>query len=88
VLESAYVRRAALELQGLTGRDVEFETLHGERPSRPIVEFADRMGASLLFLATHGRTGIVRLRLGSVAAEVVRHARCPVVLHQPPEIPE
>lgn len=87
VFESAYVGRAAHDLQALTGREVEFETLHGERPSRVVVEFADRMGASLLFLTTHGRTGLERLRVGSVAAEIVRHATCPIVLHRPPELP-
>lgn len=87
VFESAYVGRAAHDLQALTGREVEFETLHGERPSRVVVDYADRAGASLLFLTTHGRTGLERLRLGSVAAEIVRHATCPVVLHRPPELP-
>jgi nucleotide-binding universal stress UspA family protein len=52
-----------------------------------IVDFADRLGASLLFLTTHGRSGLDRLRLGSVAAEIVRHAACPVVMHRPPELP-
>lgn len=88
VFESAYVGRTARDLQALTGREVEFETLHGERPSRVIVEYADRVGASLLFLTTHGRTGLERLRVGSVAAEVVRHATCPIVLHRPPALPE
>ncbi len=87
VFESAYVGRSAHDLQSLIGLEVEFETLHGERTSRVIVDFADRLGASLLFLTTHGRSGLDRLRLGSVAAEVVRHATCPVVLHRPPELP-
>jgi nucleotide-binding universal stress UspA family protein len=87
VFESAYVGRAAHDMQSLIGHEVEFETLHGERPSRVIVDFADRLGASLVFLTTHGRSGLDRLRLGSVAAEVVRHATCPVVLHRPPHLP-
>lgn len=87
VFESAYVGRAAHDLQALTGHEVEFETLHGERPSRVVVEYADRAGASLLFVTTHGRTGLERLRLGSVAAEIIRHATCPIVLHRPPELP-
>lgn len=87
VFESAYVGRAAHDLQALIGHEVQFETVHGDRPSRAIVDFADRLGASLLFITTHGRSGLERLRLGSVAAEVVRHAACPVVLHRPPELP-
>ena len=87
VFESAYVGRAAHDMQSLIAHEVEFETLHGERPSRVIVDFADRLGASLVFLTTHGRSGLDRLRLGSVAAEIVRHASCPVVLHRPPHLP-
>ena len=50
------------------------------------IDFAREMETSLIFLATHGRTGLARLRSGSVAAEVVRHAHCPVVLFRPPEL--
>ena len=86
VSESAYPARVAHKIQAQTGHEVEYDVLHGERPSRAIVEFADRMGASLIFACTHGRTGLDRLRLGSVAAEIVRHASCPVVLHRPPTL--
>ncbi len=87
VFESAYVSRVAHEVQTSIGHEVQYETLHGDRPSRAIVDFADRLGASLMFLTTHGRSGLDRLRLGSVASEVVRHATCPVVLHRPPTLP-
>lgn len=84
VNESAYPARLARDMYHQTGHDMEYDVLHGDRPSRAIVEFADRMRASLIFASTHGRTGLQRLRLGSVSAEIVRHARCPVVLHRPP----
>jgi nucleotide-binding universal stress UspA family protein len=86
VLESAYPARLAHELQHASGHGVEYEVLHGNRPSKAIVDFAERMEASLIFATTHGRSGLDRLRLGSVAAEVVRHAPCPVVLHRPPQL--
>ena len=35
--------------------------------------------ADLIVMGTHGRTGVKRLLLGSVAEYVVRHANCPVV---------
>lgn len=84
VFESAYTARTAAELHRATGREVEYEVLHGDRPAAAIVDFATSSEARLIFLTTHGRSGIARLRLGSVAADVVRHARCPVVLHRPP----
>lgn len=86
VFESAYPARLAARLHEQTGHDVEYEVLHGDKPSRAIVDFAAGNQATLVFATTHGRTGLDRLRLGSVAAEVVRHAPCPVVLYRPPHL--
>jgi nucleotide-binding universal stress UspA family protein len=86
VIDSSFVSSRALELRRRIDRDVEFEVLHGGHTGRSITDFARETNASLIFLATHGRTGLARLRAGSVAAEVVRHAHCPVVLFRPPEL--
>jgi len=47
-------------------------------PAEEIVRTAARVQADVIVLATHGRTGIKRLLLGSVAEKVVRYAGCPV----------
>jgi nucleotide-binding universal stress UspA family protein len=44
-----------------------------------ITEVARRHGADLIVVATRGRTGVLHLLLGSVAARVVRTATCPVL---------
>jgi nucleotide-binding universal stress UspA family protein len=44
-----------------------------------IVRAADRRRCDLIVLGTHGRSGLERLLLGSVAEKVVRHAHCPVM---------
>ena len=44
-----------------------------------VVTAADEAQADLIVMGTHGRTGVKRLVLGSVAEYVVRHAKCPVV---------
>ena len=85
--ESGYPARLAHQLAGTIGREAEFEVLHGE-PADRIVDYAKVTNASLIFATTHGRTGMARFRLGSVAAEVVKHAPCPVVLHRPPHLAE
>ncbi len=36
-------------------------------------------GAEMIVMGTHGRTGIARFMLGSVASRVVSHAKCPVM---------
>jgi len=54
---------------------------------RAICEFAGENGADYIAMATHGRSGLRRLLLGSVAEVVVRHASVPVVLYPPSEDP-
>ncbi|MEA3338035.1 MAG: universal stress protein [Chloroflexota bacterium] len=52
----------------------------GSRPATTIVETAEAEGADLIMLATHGRGGMDRLVVGSVADRVVHHTNCPVFL--------
>lgn len=49
------------------------------RPSKEIAEVAKQIDADLVVVGTHGRTGLSRALLGSVAEEVVRHAPCDVL---------
>ena len=44
-----------------------------------ILDAARAGGAELIVMGTHGRTGVKRLLLGSVAEHLLRHADCPVV---------
>jgi len=50
-----------------------------ESAVKGIVEYAERENVDLIVLATHGRTGLSRMMIGSVAEKVVRHASCPVL---------
>lgn len=47
--------------------------------AQAITDAARRHGADLIVVATHGRTGMLHLLLGSVAERVVRTAACPVL---------
>ncbi|HEU0169460.1 MAG TPA: universal stress protein [Chloroflexota bacterium] len=49
-------------------------------PATAIVEAAADPGTAAVVMTTHGRTGLARLVLGSVAEEVVRHAETPVLV--------
>ena len=51
----------------------------GGIPAREIVRTAEESKTDMLVLGTHGRTGVARLFLGSVAAGVVATASCPVL---------
>jgi universal stress protein A len=48
-------------------------------PASEIIAIAERIGADLIVLTTHGRSGITRFLMGSTAEQVVRHAPCPVL---------
>ena len=48
-------------------------------PAGAIVHLAEKEGADMIVMPTHGRTGLLRLLMGSVAEEVVRKAKCPVL---------
>jgi nucleotide-binding universal stress UspA family protein len=49
-------------------------------PKKMIVEIANNWHADLIVIASHSRTGISRLLMGSVAESVLRHAKCPVLV--------
>lgn len=53
------------------------------RPYQAIVDAAKRFQADLIIMATHGRTGVSHLLLGSVAERVVRIADRPVLTLPP-----
>jgi nucleotide-binding universal stress UspA family protein len=48
-------------------------------PVTEILHLAQEIGADLIVMGTHGRTGLSRLLMGSVAEQVVRQAPCPVL---------
>jgi nucleotide-binding universal stress UspA family protein len=63
------------------GLSVESKTLRAIRPVHSeVVEFINSNAVDLVIMATHGRTGIRHLVLGSVTEKVVREACCPVLV--------
>lgn len=69
---------AAFATEVAPGLPVETEVLSGV-PARQILAYARRRGVDLIVMGTHGRTGVSRTLLGSVAEAVVRRAPCPVL---------
>jgi nucleotide-binding universal stress UspA family protein len=51
-------------------------------PAGEIVRLAGEEGAEMIVLGTHGRTGMTRLLMGSVAEAIVRRAPCPVLVYR------
>jgi nucleotide-binding universal stress UspA family protein len=61
----------------LPAKDCHFRS---GRPCPEICAAAQKLNAGLVVIATHGRTGLEHLTLGSTAEKVVRHAGCPVLV--------
>jgi nucleotide-binding universal stress UspA family protein len=58
---------------------VDAEVLDGY-PINAILQRQEQKGHDLIVMGTHGRSGIKRLVLGSVAENVLRSAKCPVLM--------
>lgn len=63
---------------GDAGARAEMELVFGDTTDE-ILGAAERTKADLIVMGTHGRTGLSRLAMGSVAEQIVRRAACPVV---------
>ncbi|WP_435117617.1 universal stress protein [Halolamina sp. C58] len=69
----------AVEHAADQGREIDTVRVT-DRPARAIVDYADEEGVDHIVIGSHGRTGVTRVLLGSVAENVVRRAPCPVTV--------
>lgn len=80
VRETAYLTRIVHD-SPVEIRD--YDTAHDRHPARALAAAADERPGTILVVGTQGRSGLRRLRLGSVALDAVRRARCPVLVVPP-----
>ncbi|QAT87973.1 universal stress family protein [Corallococcus coralloides] len=82
--DEAELRRqlGALVPRDVAGRGitVRMELLSGVHAAQTLCQAAERYGADIFCMGSHGRTGVSRAVLGSVAQEVVAHSRRPVLV--------
>jgi nucleotide-binding universal stress UspA family protein len=76
-----YLRQRAAALQE-SGTQVTTEVQFG-RPPEVILGFAERQRADLIAMATHGRSGLGRALLGSVATRILSSTTLPLLLVRP-----
>ncbi len=77
-----HAQRALRQLcdeHGLEGAGVHTATTIGN-PALEVARFAEASQADMVVVASHGRTGLARVALGSVAERIVRHCTCPVLV--------
>ena len=64
---------------------VEHEIIVADRPSaKEILGMLDKQGCDLIVMGTHGASWLKQRLFGSMTEEVVRHARCPVMVVKAP----
>lgn len=81
----AYLARTAARLTEELGREVTYATVNDDTSTAgAIVEEAERRGAGLVVLSTHGRGGFSRAWLGSVTSELLRTMPVPTLVVRNP----
>jgi len=79
-----YLNRVAERLKG-KGLKVQTQVVLGQHPASSILDMGQSLSVDLIALETHGRRGLPRLLLGSVADKVIRGASTPVLVHRSTE---
>ena len=71
------------DLEGLAkekGVEFSFKVIYEPSPYKGIVNFSNSNSMDLIVMGSHGRSGIKKALLGSIASGVVEHANCPVLI--------
>ena len=71
------------DLEGLAkekGVEFSFKVIHEPSSYKGIINFSNSNSMDLIVMGSHGRSGIKKALLGSVASGVVEHANCPVLI--------
>ena len=77
-IHTEVAKKDAESLRG-AGLQVEAKVMQGD-PRTTIVDAATQEKVDLVILGSHGRTGMAKLFMGSVASHVVTHATCSVLV--------
>jgi nucleotide-binding universal stress UspA family protein len=73
--------RKELDQMQVQGSEIEVERRLVEgNPATEILRTAEETRCDMIIMGSHGRTGLSRLLLGSVAEQVMRRATCPVLI--------
>lgn len=76
-----YLNKTGSEL-GLPGSSVQRVAVEGY-PAEQILDYARQNQVDLIMMSTHGRSGVTRWAVGSIADRVLRHSTCPVMVAAP-----
>lgn len=82
--EAAAERYLATAMDAAKSAGVACEAVHvvGDRPYQAIMDTAQAKGCDLIFMASHGRSGISAVLLGSETMKVLTHSKIPVLVYR------
>ena len=66
-----------------TTASIEVEVIESDHVGKAILDYSEKHDFDAIAIATHGRGGVRRLAMGSVADKVIRSARRPVLILRP-----
>lgn len=89
-IRNELTERVSAAFQGVeTAADISFFIHARIGPAgHEILDLAKEVGADLIFVGTHGYTGLKHIVMGSIAERVVREAQCPVMVVRPKGYPD
>jgi nucleotide-binding universal stress UspA family protein len=74
------ILNGVVEQARATGVACETVQIEQDHPYEGIIETAERRGCDLIVMASHGRSGIAAIVLGSVTTKVLTHTKIPVLV--------
>lgn len=77
--DARQIENEAVAKHAASGVSIETQLVEGD-PASALLDVAKKMDADLIIMGSHGRTGLKRLWLGSVAESVVQEATVPVLI--------
>jgi nucleotide-binding universal stress UspA family protein len=81
-LAKDYLNRVAARIR-CEGATIRAEVLGGS-PAESLIDYAEKNNIDLILTATHGRSGVTRWVMGSVADKILRSANVPVLIVRTP----
>ena len=78
--EAVRVMKRLLRRKKVTTEDYRLIILRGDDAAQLIVQQATKSRSSMIVMGSQGRTGLLRLILGSVAEKTLRYAKCPILI--------
>lgn len=80
--EANHILQRAKKMADTRSVEADTDSMVSEFPYKSIIDAANRHGCDLIFMASHGRSGVAGLLLGSETQKVLIHSKIPVLVYR------